>query len=174
MILEAVQVNRYKNGLFVTSITPHTDLMHDINILIASTQVTGLDNLRVQNVKAGVEEIKRRRASGHRISTTVMGRRMTIYDFYGQHVSELRVSTPRKLFRYFFGSGYCFRRVHDHFVFTDMVDYTDLGVIRMFFSPAIDASMHAGWNIMVAVGPMPMMVTMVTLVAVVAPLPDCS
>ncbi|KAL8793630.1 MAG: hypothetical protein Q9195_003782 [Heterodermia aff. obscurata] len=90
MILEAVQVNRYKNGLFVTSITPRTDLVHDMNIMINSAQVTGLDNMRLQNVRAAVEEIKRRVAAGDKIGVTVLGKRMTIYDFYGVNVHELR------------------------------------------------------------------------------------
>ena len=94
MILEAVQVNRYKNGLFVTSITPRTDLVNDMNIMINSAQVTGLDNMRLQNVRAAVEDIKRKVAAGDKISKTVLGKKLTIYDFYGQHVGELRVSTP--------------------------------------------------------------------------------
>ena len=94
MILEAVQVNRYKNGLFVTSITPRTDLVNDMTIMINSAQVTGLDNMRLQNVRAAVEEIKRKVAAGDKISMTIAGKKLTIYDFYGQHVGELRVSTP--------------------------------------------------------------------------------
>ena len=94
MILEAVQVNRYKNGLFVTSITPRTDLVNDMNIMINSAQVTGLDNMRLQNVRAAVEDIKRKVAAGDKFSKTILGKKLTIYDFYGQHVGELRVSTP--------------------------------------------------------------------------------
>ena len=105
MILEAVQILRYKNGLFVTSITPRTDLVNDMTIMINSAQVTGLDNIRLQNVRAAVEEIKRRVAAGETIGKTVMGKKLTIYDFYGQHIGELRVSTPRKLFHISFGSG---------------------------------------------------------------------
>lgn len=102
MILEAVQVNRYKNGLFVTSITPRTDLIHDMNIMINSAQVTGLDNMRLQNVRAAVEEIKRRVAAGDKISMTIGDKKLTVYDFYGMNVDELRVSTSRKLVRRFF------------------------------------------------------------------------
>ena len=44
----------YKNGLFKTAFTHETDLMHDINVLVTSPQVTGLDNLRTVNVRLAI------------------------------------------------------------------------------------------------------------------------
>ena len=144
MILEAVQILRYKNGLFVTSITPRTDLVNDMTIMINSAQVTGLDNMRLQNVKAAVEEIKRRVAAGETIGKTVMGKQLTIYDFYGQHVGELRVSTPQKLFHSSFGSGCCLRSVYDYLaVCTDMFDHADLSHQDILLSR--DKHEHARW-----------------------------
>ena len=145
VILEAVQINRYKNGLFVTSITPRTDLVNDMTIMINSAQVTGLDNMRLQNVRAGVEQIKRRVAAGDKIGKTVAGKKLTIYDFYGQHVSELLVSTPGKLFHCLFGSGCYFRRVRDYLAFCiDMLDCADLRGFRMSSRAVINTNMHAG------------------------------
>lgn len=54
MILRVVQIMDYKNGLFKTAVTHETDLMHDINVLINSAQVTGLDNLRMVDVRLAV------------------------------------------------------------------------------------------------------------------------
>lgn len=92
MILEAVQVKRYKNGLFVTSITPRTDLVSDLNILCNSTQVMGLDNMRLCNVRADVEAIKRKLAANQPILKTVMGQKLTMRLLYGHNLTELRVS----------------------------------------------------------------------------------
>lgn len=92
MILEAVQINRYKNGLFVTSITPRSELSNDLNILCNSNQVMGFDNMRLANVRADVEAIKRKIAAGEPIGKNIMGVKLTVNMLYGHNISELRVS----------------------------------------------------------------------------------
>ena len=54
MILRAVQLTDYKNGLSKTALTHETDLTHDINFLVTTPQVTGLDNLPMVSVRLAI------------------------------------------------------------------------------------------------------------------------
>ena len=90
MILHAVQINRYKNGLFVTSITPRSDLMNDLNVLINSAQVTGLDNLRLVNVKDGLGRIYEAIAHGTEVKMICGSELWTVDVEAGFLVPELR------------------------------------------------------------------------------------
>lgn len=90
MVLHAVQINRYKNGLFVTSITPRSDLMNDLNVLINSAQVTGLDNLRLVNVKEGLERIYDAIARGNEVKVICGTELWTVDIEAGFMIPELR------------------------------------------------------------------------------------
>ena len=92
MILEAVQINRYKDGLFVTSITPRTDLLNDLEILCNSNQVMGVDKMRLLNVKHACETLTRDTAAGKRFPLVNNGIEMSIYQLYGNKITELKVS----------------------------------------------------------------------------------
>lgn len=91
MVLHAVQINRYKNGLFVTSITPRSDLVNDLNVFINSAQVTGLDNLRMVNIKEGIERIYAAIRQGNEVKT-ICGTELWAVDIEaGWMLSELTV-----------------------------------------------------------------------------------
>ena len=87
-ILRAVQYNRYKNGLFVTSITPRTDIMHDLNVLINSTQVMALDVLRLVNVRLAVQAIRDDQAMGKEYSN-IHGQKIGFFSIHGTVLVEL-------------------------------------------------------------------------------------
>ena len=99
MILHAVQINRYKNGLFVTSITPRSELLNDMNVFINSAQVTGLDNLRMYNIKEGIERIHNAIRQGNEVKNA-FGTQLYIVDIEAYWMlSELSVSTmPNELY----------------------------------------------------------------------------
>ena len=98
MVLHAVQINRYKNGLFVTSITPRSELLNDMNVFINSAQVTGLDNLRIVNIKEGIERIYSAIRQGNEVKS-IYGREMWAVDIEASWMlSELTVSMPRELY----------------------------------------------------------------------------
>ena len=97
MILHAVQINRYKNGLFVTSITPRSELLNDLNVFIDSAQVTGLDNLRMFNIKEGIERVYTAIRQGTEVKT-ICGTVSWAVDMEANWmVGELAVRMPQTL-----------------------------------------------------------------------------